>query len=138
MTMADVTELDATAVVHQLLPAPGSGSTTRGSPSSNGSVISVAIYSSRYGTTRVTFRSAPVRRIRETSRRTCGTHSSTPRRWPDRFLEHVLSNPALHDDIEILDALGEVDRPAARALLVAAVNQRRPATPSAASTPSDR
>jgi hypothetical protein len=47
------------------------------------------------------------------------------RRWPDRFLEHVLSDPALHDDIEILDALGEVDRPAARALLVAAVNQPR-------------
>ena len=35
----------------------------------------------------------------------------------------VRSSP--HDDIEILDALGEVDRPAARALLVAAVNQRR-------------
>ncbi len=47
------------------------------------------------------------------------------RRWPDRFLNHVLADSALHDDIEILDALGEVDRPAARALLVAAVNERR-------------
>jgi hypothetical protein len=47
------------------------------------------------------------------------------RRWPDRFLDHVLSDPARHDDIAILDALGEVDRPAARALLVAAVKQRR-------------
>jgi hypothetical protein len=47
------------------------------------------------------------------------------RRWPDRFLDHVLADPALHDDIEILDALGGVDRPEARALLAAAVNERR-------------
>jgi HEAT repeats len=47
------------------------------------------------------------------------------RRWPDRFLGHVVSDPTRHADITILRALGEVDRPAARALLVAATNERQ-------------
>ena len=41
--------------------------------------------------------------------------------WPDRFLELVRDRPL---DIVLLSALGEVDRPAARELLVAAIGQR--------------
>jgi hypothetical protein len=47
------------------------------------------------------------------------------RRWPDRFLRNVHANPSLAGDIGILDALGRVDRPAARELLVAAATERR-------------
>jgi len=47
------------------------------------------------------------------------------RRWPDRFLNRVVADPSRHHDIAILDALGEVDRPQARALLIAAANERR-------------
>jgi hypothetical protein len=47
------------------------------------------------------------------------------RRWPDRFLEHALSGPHPGIEIVIVDALGEVDRPAARDMLVAAANDRR-------------
>lgn len=47
------------------------------------------------------------------------------RRWPDRFLEQILTDPSRHADIAVLDALGEVDRPGARALLVSAATDRR-------------
>jgi HEAT repeats len=46
-------------------------------------------------------------------------------RWPDRFLERALSGPHRGIEIVILNALGEVDRPAAREMLVAAANERR-------------
>jgi hypothetical protein len=57
---------------------------------------------------------------------------------PDRFLDHVKSNSALHDDLAILDALGEIDRPEARARLIASVHQRRAGHAFGANTPSDR
>jgi hypothetical protein len=53
------------------------------------------------------------------------TFVAAARRWPDRFLSRVLADPIRHDNATILDALGEVDRPAARSLLIAAASQRR-------------
>ena len=50
---------------------------------------------------------------------------SAARRWPNRFLDRVLADPALREDIGILDALGHVDLPQARELLVAAAHERR-------------
>jgi HEAT repeats len=47
------------------------------------------------------------------------------RRWPGRFLQYALSGPHRGIEIVILDALGEVDRPAAREMLVTAANDRR-------------
>src|SRR4029453_14452527 len=126
MTMADVTELDATAVVHQLLAAAGS----RRYDSclieferlrDIGCDLLFAVRD-RPGDVPIGARTAHPRDVAED---VWHAFVHAARRWPDRFLEHVLSNPALHEDIEILNALAEVDRPAARALLVAAVNQRR-------------
>jgi hypothetical protein len=126
MTMADVTELDATAVVHQLVAAAGSRLydswlTEFERLNDIGCDLLFAIRD-RPGDFPIGARTAHPIDIAEDAWHAF-VHAA--RRWPDRFLEHVLSDPALHDDIEILDALGEVDRPVARALLVAAVNQRR-------------
>ncbi|WP_203907765.1 hypothetical protein [Rhizocola hellebori] len=121
-----MTELDATAVVHQLLAAAGSRLydswlTEFERLNDIGCDLLFALRD-RPGDTPIGARTAHPRDIAEDLWHAF-VHAA--RRWPDRFLEHVLSDPALHEDIEILDALGEVDRPAARALLVAAVNQRR-------------
>jgi biotin carboxyl carrier protein len=126
MTMADVTELDATAVVHRLLAAAGSRRYDScliefERLSDIGCDLLFAVRD-HPGDVPIGARTAHPRDVAED---VWHAFVHAARRWPDRFLEHVLSNPALHDDIEILDALGEVDRPAARALLVAAVNQRR-------------
>ena len=126
MTMADVTELDATAVVHQLLAAAGSRLydswlTEFERLSDIGCDLLFAVRD-RPGDVPIGASTAHPRDVAED---VWHAFVHAARRWPDRFLEHVLSDPALHGDIEILDALGEVDRPAARALLVAAVNQRR-------------
>ena len=47
------------------------------------------------------------------------------RHWPDRFLEHVMKARSQRLDMTILNALGEVDRPQARELLIAAASQRQ-------------
>jgi phosphatidylserine decarboxylase len=126
MTMADVTELDATAVVHQLLAAAGSRLydawlTEFERLTDIGCDLLFAVRD-RPGDVPIGASTAHPRDVAED---VWHEFVHAARRWPDRFVEHVLSNPALHDDIEILDALGEIDRPAARALLVAAVNRRR-------------
>ncbi len=126
MTMAEVTELDATAVVHDLFAAAGSrlydSCLTEFERLSDIGCDLLFAVRDRPGDVPIGTRTAHPRDIAEDVWR---AFVVAARRWPDRFLEQVLSNPARHDDIEILDALGEVDRPAARALLVAAVNQRR-------------
>jgi hypothetical protein len=124
--MVDVTELDATAVVHQLLAAAGSRlyDSRLIEFERLGDIGCDLLFAvrDRPGDVPIGARSAHPRDVAEDVWR---AFVVAARRWPDRFLEHVLSDPALHGDIEILDALGEVDRPAARELLVAAVNQRR-------------
>jgi len=126
VTMADVTELDATAVVHQLLAAAGSQLYDSRliefeRLSDIGCDLLFAVRD-RPGDVPIGARSAHPRDIVEDVWR---AFVVAARRWPDRFLERVLSEPDLHGDIEILDALGEVDRPASRELLVAAIKQRR-------------
>ncbi|WP_446215741.1 HEAT repeat domain-containing protein [Micromonospora sp. IBHARD004] len=121
-----MTDLDATAVVHQLLAAAGSrlyeSRLTEFERLGDIGCDLLFAVRDRPSDVPIGARTAHPRDIAED---VWHAFVVAARRWPDRFLEHVLSNPALHDDIEILDALGEVDRPAARALLVAAVNQRR-------------
>ena len=123
--MADVTELDATTVVHQLLAAAGSRryDSCLIEFERLGDIGCDLLFAvrDRPGDLPIGASRAHPRDVAED---VWHAFVHAARRWPDRFLEHVLSDPALHDDIEILDALGEVDRPAARALLVAAVNQR--------------
>jgi hypothetical protein len=124
--MADVTELDATAVVDQLLAAAGSRRydswLTEFERLSDIGCDLLFAGRDRPDDIPIGARAAHPRDIAED---VWHAFVVAARRWPDRFLEHVLSDPALHEDIEILDALGEVDRPAARALLLAAASQRR-------------
>src|SRR6266545_2045494 len=117
MTMADVTELEATAVVHELFAAAGSrlydSCITEFERLSDIGCDLLFAVRDRPGDVAIGARTAHPRDIAED---VWHAFVVAARRWPDRFLEHVLSNPALHDDIEILDALGEVDRRAALVL----------------------
>src|SRR4051812_24558855 len=115
--MADVSEPEATAVVHRLLAAAGS-------PGYDSCLIEferlgdigcdlLFAAHDRPGDVPI---GAPTAHPRDVAEDVWHAFVHAARRWPDRFLQHVLSDPVLHDDIRILDALGEVDRSPARAL----------------------
>src|SRR5215207_7436433 len=109
MTMADVTELDATAVVHELLAAAGSrlydSCLTEFERLTDIGCDLLFAVRDRPGDVPIGARMAHPRDVAEDLWHAF-VHAA--RRWPDRFLEHVLADPARHDDIGILDAVGQV------------------------------